>query len=1416
MKKRFHNTIALLLWLFAAVGQTGAAKWVTHLAYNDVNQIAAGDGRVYGVSSGSLFAIDAQTEDIITYSHVDGLHGTTIVCIHQLEPSGELMIAYEDGKIDLLKNGVFTYIPDLYRKVTTLNKSCNNIYVRDSLAYMAMNFGILTYNIGRREFVDTYFIGAEGAEVSVKYVTIASETIYAASGETLYAANMHDNIVDYAYWSEVELPSEGSIKGLVSVGEQVYLLVGNTCYRRQGEAWQEIAGAYKVLNVIDGELYGASYPAVSLEGVWFAEGANGVERLMPSGERVQYRLDGPLSNNPYRLNYAYGQLFMVEGGRWAVQNYNPGNVMRFDGEHWHNTTSAEILSVVGGYCYDFMNTAVDPQDQAHFFVTSYGTGLYEFRNDSCLRRWGVDNSIIGAAAANDPARYTRLDGAIYDGQGNLWMMNSGSVTYNIVIFAADGRLVGLNLYDEKGDRFATGTVGLLSFDRANPNRVWVVIPRGKDGLESGVALIDTNGTIDDPDDDENLIRFNWTDADGAIHTYTAIYDLEQDAEGNKWIATNNGVFILPAEADYFSSNACRLLELYDESGSRLFEGEVVNAIATDYLQQIWIGTATQGIYVLNAEGDAIVEHFTTENSALPSNCILSLAAAPENKTMYVGSGLGLVSYIDIITDVERDNANSGTAEEEESGSMFQWTSHLAYTDVNALAITPTKTFALSAGALCGVNKSDESLTYYSKLTGLNGSTIHSIHYHPNTRQLLITYEDGLLDLLDEKEVVHAMPDIYLKQLNTSKQVQCLAFDGNTAYLGMSFGILSMSMSKLQISDTYFIGSEASETSVTSLAVLRDTLYAVAEGYLYRGALGSKLVDFAQWDRQALGGLVTAMAAVDDHLYMLMDSVLYVDGAAVPSSQHWAEMNISDGRLLLLSEDREVYTCQDRNFRQVEGLGAYSPSCVAYDNGGYWIGSAEGVLYVDAARSVQRFEPDGPCSNMPYAMTSFGSEVWSVPGGRWAYGYLREGQISHFDGTRWQNLPYQEICRRLGYTVSLYDLGHVAVDPADPKHFYVSTFGTGLLEFKADGSARRYNHDNSPLVSLVNTAQRYRYCRVDAIAFDSERNLWLTNTGSMAKNIHIIDPNGTWHSFDIYGNGQRIVLSTINRLLIDNRNPNYKWFASAREPAGVVLLNDNGTPYQSYDDRAVQRYTFIDQDSKSVTISKLMCLEQDHNGDVWLGTNEGIVVIDAATDLFRTNACRRLKISRHDGTNLADYLLGTEQINAIAFAGGNRIWIGTEASGVYLIHMVTKEGIYEPEVISHFTTANSPMPSDCVLSLALDRSRGEVYIGTASGLVSYRFDATDPASDMSGAYVYPNPVRPNYTGAITINGLMDETTVYIADAAGNVVCRTQSNGGTAVWDGKTLSGSKAHSGVYTVYCNTADGKSHTVLKLMLIN
>ena len=157
---------------------------------------------------------------------------------------------------------------------------------------------------------------------------------------------------------------------------------------------------------------------------------------------------------------------------------------------------------------------------------------------------------------------------------------------------------------------------------------------------------------------------------------------------------------------------------------------------------------------------------------------------------------------------------------------------------------------------------------------------------------------------------------------------------------------------------------------------------------------------------------------------------------------------------------------------------------------------------------------------------------------------------------------------------------------------------------------------------------------------------------------------------------------------------------------------------------------------------------------------------------------------------------------------NRKWIGTANSGLYL---VSADG---QQTIHHFTVDNSPLPSNSILSLAIHPISGEVFIGTGDGLVSYRSDASEASENFSGIYAYPNPVRPNFGGVITIAGLMDNTVVYIIDSGGNLVCKTRSNGGIATWNAKNARGQRVATGVYTVLCNTADGQNHAVTKILV--
>ena len=153
-----------------------------------------------------------------------------------------------------------------------------------------------------------------------------------------------------------------------------------------------------------------------------------------------------------------------------------------------------------------------------------------------------------------------------------------------------------------------------------------------------------------------------------------------------------------------------------------------------------------------------------------------------------------------------------------------------------------------------------------------------------------------------------------------------------------------------------------------------------------------------------------------------------------------------------------------------------------------------------------------------------------------------------------------------------------------------------------------------------------------------------------------------------------------------------------------------------------------------------------------------------------------------------------------------MWIGTAGSGLFLIEDDTI-------TVAHFTENNSMIPSNNILSLAIIPQTGEVFAGTDYGIASYLSDASEPRENMDDAYAFPNPVRPEYGGSVSITGLMDNSEVNIIDAGGNLVCKTRSHGGTAVWDCKRADGRLATAGIYTALCNTKGG--HKAIKIMII-
>jgi len=758
-------------------------------------------------------------------------------------------------------------------------------------------------------------------------------------------------------------------------------------------------------------------------------------------------------------------------------------------------------------------------------------------------------------------------------------------------------------------------------------------------------------------------------------------------------------------------------------------------------------------------------------------------------------------------------------------AMGKWKTHLAYNSVSQVAQSGTKVYAVSEGALFSVDKTDGGLSFYSKLTGLNGSNISKIKFNSSSQELLIIYSDGNIDIIGNSGITN-MPDLYNKQMSSGKTVNQIQFYQNKAYLACNFGIVVLNLDKKEVADTYYIGSNASEVAVLSTTIHNGTIYALSKSAVYKAsATEPQLANYEFWS--AASGLPGTgdfqnISSFGGKLILLRGGKLYKQESNKTWTSFLSDLSptnftISNNSLNIFSANETYLVDTLFNSKMVNGIANVSDAEYDPSNHTYWLAAnSMGIVSYKQLNSetptVTYFKPTGPAVNSPWDMTFAGKKLFVVPGGRWASQYLTDGNIMMYENSTWTNINSKTIQGKTGDPVT--DLMNVAVDSTDSKHFFVTSYGTGLYEFKDNAFAHWYNNNNSNLETIIPT-NPYQYIRLDGAVSDKQGNLLMCNM-NVKNGIKVRLANGTWTQLSYPGTNDK---PTLGKILISNQNQNQKWIPSVRYTPGLCVFDDNGTLSDQSDDKSVFFSSFIypeldnNGNTKLVTItpSFVYTVSQDKNGVVWVGTDQGPFLFNNISKVFQSGyTCSRVKIARADSTNLADYLLVNEKIKAIAIDGANRKWLGTETSGVYLM---SENG---QKTIQHFTASNSPLLSDNILSIAINPSTGEVFFGTDAGLVSYQSDASEAGESFNNVHAYPNPVRPNYRGVITIAGLVEKTQVKITDINGNLVCETVSNGSLATWDGKDAHGRRVNTGIYLVICANPDGTQNAITKILFIN
>jgi hypothetical protein len=448
--------------------------------------------------------------------------------------------------------------------------------------------------------------------------------------------------------------------------------------------------------------------------------------------------------------------------------------------------------------------------------------------------------------------------------------------------------------------------------------------------------------------------------------------------------------------------------------------------------------------------------------------------------------------------------------------------------------------------------------------------------------------------------------------------------------------------------------------------------------------------------------------------------------------------------------------------------------------------------------VSNLQPGGPKYDYFYMMRFINNMLYSCGG---LYHPLHEtrrpGTIQLLNNDNW-TICQDEIQPIIGH--DYIDIDCIDVDPNNSDHLFAGG-RTGLFEFLDGKFVKEYSTYNSELKSTFHPEDNRDYVIVNGLKFDDNGNLWMLQSLNSNNKLLVLTKEGNWikkdfNAFGFIGDGKS--------MFFDSQN--YLWFVNNHymDPA-LYRYDINKDEVKAY-------MSFVNQDSRRLHVEEgVRCATEDLNGNIWIGTSVGPLLLEKSQFDEANPVFTQVKVPRNDGTHYADYLLDNVDIPCMAIDAGNRKWFGTKQNGVYLI---SDDNLSQ---LAHFTAENSPLLSNHIESIAINEQTGEVFFGTEKGLCSYMSGITHTNEEMTkdNVYAYPNPVKPDYTGLISVVGLSYDAEVKITTVSGKLVAEGHSNGGTFTWDGCDKSGKRVASGVYLVNTSTADGKKGTVCKIAIV-
>jgi ligand-binding sensor domain-containing protein len=750
-----------------------------------------------------------------------------------------------------------------------------------------------------------------------------------------------------------------------------------------------------------------------------------------------------------------------------------------------------------------------------------------------------------------------------------------------------------------------------------------------------------------------------------------------------------------------------------------------------------------------------------------------------------------------------------------------WEDLYSYNNVKDIVKVDEVIYALVDNAIFTYDTATEEINKLSSVQGLSGETTSSMHYNKSFQRLFIGYENGLLEVVDNDGTITISSDIVSFNQSGRKSINHIKEFNNKLYLSTPFGIVVYDIEKLEFGDTYFIGNNSSSLEVYQTEIMDGFIYAATNDGVFKADLTSNLlIDFNNWEQQFFSRNISKITMFNEQLYVVEGKAIYkMNGSdlieeinftqnitAIKSSNTYLSVAFNSFAKILDLELNAVFEVSTTSEFE------YTLNNIFIENDSVYLATKEyGILKsrFSLPNSYTEIHPEGPLDNDIFSITAQNNTLWVVYGGYDDTNTPINNKkgFSRFNGEQWVNTVFNSSLPS--------DLVQVTIDPNNENKVYISALGItsnidikptgGVLVVENDVITQTYNHLNSSFepisVSLPNIN-----IRVSGSAFDNQGNLWATNyeTGEELKKL---SASGQWSSIDLSSIKTNNVPG-LNEVVVDKSNS--VWIGTRKN--GLYVYNENGNR---------KKALITTTNSGNLPDVNVRAIAIDASNRVWIGTNLGMVVYNNASGVFDDSTPNGYPVVINgDENGFGERLLGDQKINSIVIDGAENKWFGTDNGGVIYTNPNGQK------TLANFSMKNSPLPSDKIKKIAVDRSLGKVYFATDKGMVAYNSNVAPFGDVLAAVYAYPNPALINHQ-TITIDGrkgthLPKGTNVKILDVAGNLVYETnvlegqELQGGKVVWNKKNLAGNPVASGIYIVLLSNEDASETAFTKIAIVN